>query len=88
MVAARDDEDRLIKTEEAARLLGLSAKTLRFYATVGGGPLPPVRLGRAVRYRLSDVRRVVAMGAAAVDIQKRSPGRPRKAEQLRKQEAA
>lgn len=82
------EEDRLVKTEETAELLGLSAKTLRFYATVGGGPLPPVRLGRAVRYRLSDIRRVIKEGAAVVEVKKRGPGRPRKAEQRRKQEAA
>jgi predicted DNA-binding transcriptional regulator AlpA len=70
-------EDKLLKTQETAELLGLSQKTLRFYSSTGGGPLPVVRLGRAVRYRLSDINNLMAGNASPVQ-EKRGPGRPRK----------
>lgn len=73
----REIEDRLLKTTETAQLLGLSVKTMRFYSSTGGGPLPVVRLGRAVRYRLSDVNSLIA-GGLPVQPAKRGPGRPRK----------
>ncbi len=69
-------EDRLIKTADAASLLGLSPKTMRSYSSTGTGPVPVIRLGRAVRYRLSDIHNLIAAGGAA--IKKRGPGRPRK----------
>lgn len=72
-----ENEDRLLRTEEAAPLLGLAVKTLRHYSSTGGGPLRPVRLGKAVRYRLSDVRRLIAGEPLQVK-EKRGPGRPRK----------
>jgi len=41
----------LIKTPEAAKLLGLSRNTLTQYATRGNKlPFGPVRVGRAVRW--------------------------------------
>lgn len=71
-------EDKLLKTQEAAEILGLSQKTLRFYSSTGGGPLPVVRLGRAVRYRLSDINSLIAAGKTEPTMRKRGPGRPRK----------
>ncbi|WP_223476742.1 helix-turn-helix domain-containing protein [Oricola indica] len=50
-------EPILISTKEAARLLGLSTSTLekwRFYRVEDAPPV--VRIGRACRYRLSDIR--------------------------------
>ncbi|MEO7470140.1 MAG: helix-turn-helix domain-containing protein [Sphingobium limneticum] len=41
-------------TRAAAALLGLAEQTLRKLRTTGGGP-PFVKLGRAVRYRPSDL---------------------------------
>lgn len=73
----REINDRLLKTAEAAQLLGLSIKTMRFYSATGGGPLPVVRLGRAVRYRMSDVEFLIAEGKPSQPA-KRGPGRPRK----------
>lgn len=70
-------EDKLLKTQEAAEILGLSQKTLRFYSSTGGGPLPVVRLGRAVRYRMSDINSLIA-GKTTPSQEKRGPGRPRK----------
>jgi len=47
----------LVGTREAAHILGLSASTLekwRFFRTPGTPPV--VRIGRACRYRLDDLR--------------------------------
>ncbi|MGM5053308.1 helix-turn-helix transcriptional regulator [Rhizobium sp. 814_E9_N1_1] len=47
----------LVETREAAQILGLSASTLekwRFHRTPGTPPV--VRIGRACRYRLADLR--------------------------------
>ena len=41
--------DRLLRTKEAARLLGLSASFLNQLRVKGGGP-PFVKVGRAVLY--------------------------------------
>ena len=49
------DEPRLIIEGEAADLLTLSVKTLRNWRLSGYGP-PHLKVGRLVRYRLSDVR--------------------------------
>lgn len=70
-------EDKLLRTAEAADILGLSVKTLRSYSSTGSGPLAIVRLGRAVRYRLSDINKLIASGGAEKQ-KKRGPGRPRK----------
>jgi predicted DNA-binding transcriptional regulator AlpA len=43
-----------LKTPDAAKLLGLSASTLEKYRIDGSGP-KFVRLGRAIRYRPSDL---------------------------------
>ncbi|WP_425497536.1 helix-turn-helix transcriptional regulator [Hoeflea ulvae] len=50
-------EPILVGTKEAARLLGLSSSTLekwRFFRVAGTPPV--VRIGRACRYRLDDLR--------------------------------
>lgn len=47
-----------VSTKDAARLLGLSTSTLekwRFFRTEDGPPF--VRIGRACRYRLEDLKR-------------------------------
>ena len=45
-------EQRLLNTEEAAYLLGLSPRTLERFRVHGGGP-EFVKLGRSVRYMAS-----------------------------------
>ena len=52
---AADDEARLITEGEAADLLTLSVKTLRNWRLSGYGP-PHLKLGRLVRFRLSDLK--------------------------------
>jgi predicted DNA-binding transcriptional regulator AlpA len=47
-------DDELYDTAEAARSLGLCEVTLRKWRNLGGGPRF-VKMGRAVRYRRSDL---------------------------------
>ena len=49
------DEEHLITECEAAELLVLSVKTLRNWRLSGYGP-PHLKVGRLVRYRLSDLK--------------------------------
>ena len=49
-------DDRCLKTSDVAEYLGLSAKTLKTYRADGLGPAF-VKIGRMVRYRLSDVKK-------------------------------
>ena len=48
-------DDRCLKTTEVAEYLGISVKTLKNYRADGLGP-EFVKIGRMVRYRLSDVK--------------------------------
>ena len=50
-----EDQARLITEREAADLLTLSVKTLRNWRLSGYGP-PHLKLGRLVRFRLSDLK--------------------------------
>lgn len=56
--------DRLLRTSETASLLGFKPQTLYQAASEGRPFLPIVRLGRSVRYRLSDVSALIAARAA------------------------
>jgi predicted DNA-binding transcriptional regulator AlpA len=49
------DKARLITEREAAEQLALSVKTLRNWRFLGRGP-PHLKVGRLVRYRLSDLK--------------------------------
>lgn len=56
-----EEGDRLIDTHEAARLMGLEYNTVVKARSYGGaGACPWIRLGRSVRYRLSDIHRHIA----------------------------
>jgi predicted DNA-binding transcriptional regulator AlpA len=50
--------DKLITRREAALALSMAPQTLAKWAMVGKH-LPTVKLGRTVRYRESDVRRLI-----------------------------
>lgn len=53
-------DDPLVPPERAAELLGLSRQTLAVWRHRGDSRLPYIKLsGRAVRYRLSDVRQFI-----------------------------
>ena len=47
-------EDKLLGREEVALLLGLKSQTLAAWALTGR-PLPYIKVGRSVRYRVSDI---------------------------------
>jgi hypothetical protein len=49
------DEEHLITECEAAELLVIAVKTLRNWRFLGRGP-PHLKVGRLVRYRLSDLK--------------------------------
>ena len=55
MQAANDVQ--LVTIKEAAALLRVCERTV--YRLANEGTLPPVRIGRAVRYRLRDLRRII-----------------------------
>ena len=59
----QDDRDVLLNREEVAVYLKCSLPTLELWARSGEGPVV-VRVGRAIRYRLADVRAFVEAGAA------------------------
>ena len=54
-------EDRLIDIKEVAYLLAVSVKTIRRYAEAGMLPAPK-HVGRALRWRLSDIQDWIAGG--------------------------
>jgi len=58
-----ESEDRLLKVSEVAELLGCSARLV--WSLRSEGKLDAVKVSCAVRFRLSDVRRIVANGAPA-----------------------
>ena len=53
-----DDDDLLLDQRQAARILGLSVRTLERHRIAGTGPRF-ARLGRLVRYRRKDLDRWV-----------------------------
>ena len=55
---AASEFDFLLDEDKAAFFLGLSAKTLRKWRCVGGGP-EYVKVGRCVRYERSSLERFV-----------------------------
>lgn len=50
--------DRLITVKEAGELLALSKFTL--YGMASEGKMPCVKIGRCVRFRLSDIRKLIS----------------------------
>jgi excisionase family DNA binding protein len=52
---AKDAWDPLVSRAEAARLLGVKVGTLEVWASTGRYDLPFVKVGRLVRYRMSDL---------------------------------
>lgn len=78
--------DRLLTPAELAQMLGLSVQTI-YNRLNEGRPLPPhVRIGRLLRFRLSDVLAwIAALPTHEVhSAQARRVGRPRKTEELRR----
>jgi len=51
-------ETQFLKRQQAAEYLNVKRSTLEAWATRGGGPAF-VKLGRAVRYRISDLEKFI-----------------------------
>ena len=49
-------EDPLLNRTEAASYLGIQPQTLSVWLSTKRYPLPVVKVGRSVRYRLSDLK--------------------------------
>ncbi|MBL8926337.1 MAG: helix-turn-helix domain-containing protein [Pseudonocardia sp.] len=64
-IAPGEDQDRLLTQSELCALLGgIPARSVRKWTAEGTGPRA-IRLGKYVRYRLSDVRAWIDAKAAA-----------------------
>lgn len=62
-----DDADALVSATDAAILLGIAPATLAIWRCTRRYPLPYVKIGRCVKYRVSDLEAFVArrtVGAA------------------------
>ena len=61
LTARPSDLDRLIDAPNTAERLGVSVRTLRRLTDAGHGP-KPIRVGRCLRWRLSEVSDWIAAG--------------------------
>lgn len=52
-------EEKLLNRKEAAEYLGVSFHTLAFWKCKKRFEIPTVKMGKLVKYRLSDLRRFV-----------------------------
>ena len=81
----RNIESDLLKEAEAAQYLGLERNTLSVWRSNGRVPLPFIRIGARVRYRMSDLQRFLddnTVGQVAGVVHPDAApkrGRPRKA---------
>jgi predicted DNA-binding transcriptional regulator AlpA len=57
-------DERLLREKEVSEMLGVAIATLQAWRRVGKPPAF-IRLGRAVRYRLSDLRELIRQGGYA-----------------------
>ena len=57
-------DDRLLREREVSEMLGVAIATLHAWRRVGKPPAF-IRLGRAVRYRLSDLHELIRQGGYA-----------------------
>lgn len=57
--AATQEAERLVDEGAAADILGVSVRTLQAWRVKGGGPVF-VRVGRAIRYAISDLNTWIA----------------------------
>ena len=57
-------DDRLLREREVSEMLGVAIATLHAWRRVGKPPAF-IRLGRSVRYRLSDLQQLIRQGGYA-----------------------
>jgi excisionase family DNA binding protein len=58
--STQPDYDRLLRAEEAAKLLGIGKRTV--WQLRSRGDLPAVAIGGATRFRMSDIQKLIANG--------------------------
>ena len=63
-VSALLKDDRLLREKEVSEMLGVAIATLHAWRRVGKPPAF-IRLGRPVRYRLSDLHELIRQGGYA-----------------------
>lgn len=63
--AAHSKQSDLLSREEAAAYLGVAPATLATWATTKRYPLPMVKIGRVVKYRLRDLEAFIASRTTA-----------------------
>ncbi len=63
-IISRDVPDRLIRKPELARILDVSVSWINAQMGAGTLPVPVVRIGSGVRFRLSDAMALVSGKAA------------------------
>lgn len=54
------ESERLLDSQQAADFLGIRQQTLAVWRSTKRYPLPSVKVGRLVKYRLDDLREFVA----------------------------
>lgn len=57
---------KLLKRPDASQLVGVCPRTLQKFSKPHG-PIPVVRIGRAVRYRIADLEKFIADQIAAAE---------------------
>lgn len=75
----------LVNIEQLQSITGVKDRTFRHWLQKDRMPIPVVRLGGAIRFRLLDVANWIDGGQETAS--RRRPGRPRKADQVRQQVA-
>lgn len=60
-------DDQLLTRPQAAKFLNIKEQTLAVWASSKRYPLPMVKVGRSVRYRLSDLEAFVAQNTTGRD---------------------
>jgi Helix-turn-helix domain len=55
-----------VETDEAAEMLGLKPQAIRRWSCEGNGPIKPVRVGNRLRWKVSDIRRLLDGESAAI----------------------
>lgn len=51
--------DKLLTSKETAKVLGISSRTLDVWRSIGRSHVPFIKVGRSVRYRMSDIENYI-----------------------------
>lgn len=62
------NNSQLVERAEAAKILGVAPQTLAVWATTKRYALPYVKVGRLVRYRLSDLEAFISSRTVSTEV--------------------